>query len=640
MFWVWAGWMFLSSAILMAQSPAIDSMRTLAPDQRLPQRLATWQEMAFQFFSYVPDSGQYYAQRSLDVAEAQGLDSLAAEAYKYLGMYAYLTSDQEQAIAYYQQGADLHDQLGNERAAATVRANLGGAYLRQGAYTEALDANLAAFAFFERVADTPRMFILASNLSESFGSIEQPRKSLEYAQLNFRLNQIYSKGPLTLLPTKNLGNAYLDMVSVDSLFLDSALYYFRQTRAAFQHIDDPHNEGSNYNNLGYVFQLRWEFDSAYDAYARSYEVNKSIRRSSSTARALANMARIRIRQDRFSEAGILLDTAYTYVQESDETGTYEQIFRTMYELAEGENRPAAALKWYKQSEVIRDTLLNRERIQALSELQTRYETEKKDRQIAEQKTALVEADQARQELILGGVIGLMGLLILGGLGVYRYRLQQQKRLNEERLHQQQLRIRSTLSAQEEERGRLARDLHDSVGQVLAATRLQFGAFEKEVDRSAYSQALQVLDDACQEVRAISHTMMPRTLETLGLPAATRELAEKLILPTGMQVEVDVLGTERALDADKAVGAYRILQELVQNVLKHAEAKSIHIQLLYRAQHLMLMVEDDGKGLPADISKAGMGLSNIQLRADSLQAEFTLENSPAGTGTLATLHIPL
>lgn len=615
-------------------------MRAIALTQPLPQRLGTWQEMAYQFFAYVPDSGQYYAQGSLEAALEQGLDSLAAEAYKYLGMHAFLTGEQQKAIDFYAGGAALHDQLGNARAAATIRANLGSAYLRKGDFEASLDANLTALAYFEQAADTPRLYVLGNNISESYGTIKRPRKALEYAWFSYRLYEAYSPGPLTRTPYRDLGNAYLDMTERDSLFLDSALYYLRLTRKDFEQVNDPFNKSTIYNNLGYVYELRWEFDSAFRSYEVAYQINRSVGRYSSTAQGLANMADIRFRQNLLKQAGFWADSAYQYMQASDETGVYSRVFDVMYALAEAEDRPADALYWYKKSEGIKDTLLNRERVQSLSELQTRYETEKKDRQIAEQERALAEAAREQQQLILGSLIGLALLVVVGVLFFYRYRLQQQARLNAERLHQQQLRIRATLSAQEDERRRLAKDLHDSVGQVLAATRLQFGAFEKQVGKANFSHALGVLDDACREVRAISHTMMPRTLETLGLAAAARELAEKLILPTGIKVEVEVLGKEQQLPAGKEIGAYRILQELVQNVLKHAQASEMHIQLLYRPQHLMLLVEDNGQGLPAKLQRDGMGLNNIRLRAEALEADFSLENSPSGQGTLGTLHIPL
>lgn len=628
----------LSCSFLFAQTPALDSMRQVVSTQTGAQRIVTWQELAFQCLRYNTDSSQVFAQKSLEAAKRAGLDSLAAEAYKYLGMCAFLTSDQETAISRYQQAIALHERLGNGASAAAALANLGSAYNRIGDYEAALEAELRAQSYFEAHADTVRLFLIMGNIAELYGNIEAPRKSLEYAKRSFVLNKVYSRGPLTATPSSNLANSYLDMANLDNIYLDTALYYYRLARDEFSRTQDPFNQSVIYNNLGYVFELRTELDSAWEAYKHAYQLNRALNRPASASKALSNMAELRIEQGQLQEAAQHLDSAWHYMSLSDETGVYQRVYHAVYQLAEAENQPAKALAWYKKSEALRDTLLNRERVQSLAELQTRYETEKKDRQIAEQEVKLSEAARQQEQLIYGSLIGLLALLVVAGLVFYRYRLQQQARLNAERLEQQQLRIRATLQAQEEERGRFARDLHDSVGQVLAATRLQFGAFDSPTQDPAYGQALDTLDDACREVRAIAHTMMPRSLEEQGLDAAACELIEKAVLPAGIHAEVDVLGTSQPLSPEKQIAVYRILQELIQNVIKHAEATAVHIQLMYRAEQLILRVEDNGKGLPANLSRSGAGMNNINLRAEAVSAHFDLENGPDGRGTIATLRL--
>ncbi|MEO0472952.1 MAG: tetratricopeptide repeat protein [Bacteroidota bacterium] len=631
--------LFLITLCLSAQHPALDSMKRIAPTQSGTVQIGTWHEMAFLFIYFNIDSAQILGEKSLVQAQKLGEDSLVAESYLYLGMHANRTSQQKKAIEYYLKGIKIHQREGHAGRVASFQANLGSAYHHLGRFTEGLEMELKALDYYEEVNDLRRMQILLSNIAEAYASLEDYQSQLAYARKALALGytlHVPQKGT----SFSSLGKAFLNLSENNPVFLDSAILYFHKAVDNFAQFPDPQNEAAVYNNLGYSLRLQGKHQASLQAFREGVQLSRRMNKHTSTTKNFNNMALSLMELNRLDEAARYLDSAQLYMKRSDELSAYEAVHSSMGKLAEKSNQPAKALEWFKVSYDLRDTLLNRERVRVSTEMTEKYESAKKDQQIAEQKADLLTSKRQQEQVIWGSLLVILILGVLGLLLFYRYRLQQQARRNAERLEEQQLRVNATLQAQEDERGRLARDLHDAVGQVLAATRLQFGAFDKAIQSPAYHQALLNLDQACTDVRSIAHLMMPRTLEVEGLPAAIREMADKIIRPTGLAVQVDVLGQIHSLPENLRIGAYRIVQELVQNTLKHAQAHMLDIQLVFRAKQLIIRVEDDGIGMSEAGLTRGHGLSNIQLRASAMKATFSFENSSKSSGTRATLHIPI
>jgi signal transduction histidine kinase len=637
--WLLLGLFLFQAGHALSQTPTLDSLRQAATQQSGAEQVITWQELAFNFFYYAPDSGGIYARKSLQAAQRLREDSLEGEAYKYLGMHAFLTAQQDSAIAFYQRAADLHEAAGRYGAEASALANLGSAYNRKGLFDKSLEAQLKAFQYVEMAGDSNRMLLISSNISELYDNIEEFDKALEYSLFGYRTARTMWGEDMPGTYMASVARSYLSFVEQDPQFLDSALLYFRLARSAYLSKQDPINFAVALNNLGYTFELAGELDSAVSAYHQAFELTRAQGQTGSATKNLANLVEGYTKLGKLPQAQRWLDSASIYVEKTDEMAPLERVYTMASRLAEAQNQPARALQWLQAALPLRDSMLNATKVQALSTVRTQYEVEKKERQIAQQQAEIAEAKRAQQQGILGSLLGLTLLTLVGALLFYRARLRQQAALEAERLHQQQLRIRETLQTQEAERSRFSRDLHDSVGQVLAATRLQFGAFSDQLKEPRYTQALETLDEACQEVRSIAHTLMPRALRDADLPAALQELLDKRIRPAGLQASLDVLGKPHALSEQQAIGAYRILQELLQNVLKHAQASRVEVQLIYRTAHLLLRVEDDGLGISTK-AQPGAGIANMQLRAEAMGADLQLEPGPEGRGTSASLRLPL
>ncbi len=207
-------------------------------------------------------------------------------------------------------------------------------------------------------------------------------------------------------------------------------------------------------------------------------------------------------------------------------------------------------------------------------------------------------------------------------------------------------LTSILQGQEEERSRMAKDLHDGLGGMLSGIKLNLSSLEDNVamhhsDKILFSKSIVQLDNAIAEMRRVAHNMMPEALLKFGLSEAVQDYCDGINESNTVKIKYTGLGPASPMEKPAEVTLYRIIQELTNNAIKHAEAKSIFIQIARHDHGLTLTVEDDGKGFDANELNAvrGAGLRNVQSRVDYLKGSFIIDSEP-GKGTAVNIEIPV
>ena len=199
-----------------------------------------------------------------------------------------------------------------------------------------------------------------------------------------------------------------------------------------------------------------------------------------------------------------------------------------------------------------------------------------------------------------------------------------------------------LAAQEADRSRIARGLHDEVGQVLTAVLLELNALGPSLadDRQQeLAETKATVRRALEEVRRISRELRPEILEELGLVSALTELSSAFGRRGGLRVERDFDQALPPLSEEAELALYRVAQESLTNVMRHAGASQVLVSLRHVAGALRLIVRDDGRGLPTEREPAGAGIAGMQERALHIGARLTISSEPSG-GTEVRLDVPL
>ncbi|NDV42456.1 sensor histidine kinase [Flagellimonas sediminis] len=298
----------------------------------------------------------------------------------------------------------------------------------------------------------------------------------------------------------------------------------------------------------------------------------------------------------------------------------------------------------KQKQMEEEYKLSESSIEALADMKIKFEKDQLKIQLLEEEV-LNQKKQDHVNMLLFSLGGLL-LITLVGFLYYKNRMHTAKlELHEAQREQQIISMRSMLEGQEKERTRIARDLHDGLGNLLSSLKVNIGSLQINFDdnnsKKIYVSASQMIDEACTEVRKIAHEMMPQSLKKLGLRKAIEDLVKKMDAIHPFHAEFQVHGTEKVFDDNTNIMIFRIVQESLNNIVKYADAKEVLVQITYSDDWFDLTIEDDGVGFDPKSLKAdkGMGLKSIAFRTEFIGGTFDI-NSREGMGTLVTINIPL
>lgn len=192
-----------------------------------------------------------------------------------------------------------------------------------------------------------------------------------------------------------------------------------------------------------------------------------------------------------------------------------------------------------------------------------------------------------------------------------------------------------------ERKRLAEELHDGLGGTLGGIKMRLSHFEPHIGSEQFGNLLKDLGLACEEVRSISHNLMPSILLDTSLDQVISNYVGKLIDPNTTKVNLDFYPIKEleGLEIEVKSELYRIIQEVLQNVSKYAEATNVNLSLMKAENELQLLVEDNGVGFDLDDAKTGIGIKNIKSRVESLKGVFSID-SYKGRGTTVSIVVPI
>ena len=312
-----------------------------------------------------------------------------------------------------------------------------------------------------------------------------------------------------------------------------------------------------------------------------------------------------------------------------------------------------AYLYLEKYNITKDSLNNTAQNIAISDLDKKYQTAEKNKQILESEA------KRKQSLLLLIVVSL--LLILGSIIYFlsyknskrKQKLaEQQKELEKQKnltlLKEQEITtINAMINGQEKERKQIAEDLHDNLGSVLATLKLHFDNLKINKDQKKINQeelfnkTENLIDEAYLKVRSIAHAKNAGVIANQGLLLAVKMMADKISSANKINIQVIDFGLNKRLENSLELTIFRIIQELTTNVLKHADAKNLTINISQFKENLNIILEDDGKGFEVKkvIFKDGIGLSSIKTRIKHLKGTFEID-ATIGKGTSILLNIPI
>lgn len=386
---------------------------------------------------------------------------------------------------------------------------------------------------------------------------------------------------------------------------------------------------------------------------RSIEVSDSLNSLNSYAFSSIALAQTYEKMGQHFEAVGVLDKASQKINASKKPQIKLYLYSELSRISALANNYKDALQYKIQETAVRDTITSDKMQRNIAELEVKFDTEQKERKIAEQNLELEKETRQKNQILIGLIA--LGLLLVVTYLFFRKRLQYQKTIaaQNEAIQQKEilalqqenklLALNSMIEGQEAERLRIAKDLHDSLGGLLSTVKAHFTTIQKEIEQleklNITEKTNSLIDEACIEVRRISHNMMPHALSMSGLEGAISDAADNF-KAEGYQVTLEVKDLPEKIEGTREIMIYRLIQEILSNIRKHADAKSILIQLISHENEINLMVEDDGKGFNFHeaLEKGGLGLKSINSRVQFLDGSIDWDTAP-GKGTTVNISIP-
>ena len=488
------------------------------------------------------------------------------------------------------------------------------------------------------------------NIYEDQGRIERAIEYLTLAEIEFR-----SSGNLrALLKVQlNLANCYWDQNKTDK-----ALILFRRTLPTAIEGAFSETESIIYQNIGAIYSERRMLDSASVYFNKSIEIKKRSGDREGVLETLKSTGEIALLRNNILSAlklyqeGLIIATELGYLEEMEFlTG---QISTCYQELGNWEQ----ATFFLEKASDLRDSIA----LKLNDALVYEIDYEKEKRRVAELELQLKEraAELEKQRFILLVAIGVGSCLLLIFYILYQLSLNRRKRLEAQKEtlkkekeindlinKQEQAELSAMYNGQEKERNRIALELHDKLGGMLSMVKLYFKSIDQQIDAlkeeniKQYQKATELLDEACDETRKIAHELSSKGLGQVGLFSTIEKMQLRINDSGQIKFYLSTHGSDQDLKALNQISIYRIIQELVNNILKHSVATEFSVQLNVFDEVFNVVIEDDGIGFDPNqlIHSSGIGLRESKSRVESMHGTFAVD-SGRGAGTTITIDIPL
>ena len=571
-------------------------------------------------------------------------------AIQYTGIVLSDQGKYDEAIIYYQRAILVFETIPYEAGVASTYVNIGNIYKRKADYSKAIDNYLAGTRLFELIGDTSRLIYAYTNIGSVLSDVEQYDKSLRYNHRSLELSILVKDSASICDGLVNIGS-----IELDNGMLDDALLNYKSALRIAEKTDDTYMLFLIYNGLSNISARKNNYIKALQESKLSLNYATILGNPALVSMALAQTGYNFKNLRQLDSAGYYLNQSIQLAQRNQSREVLISAYLWMAELQEELNNHKSSLKWYKQYQLLQEAASGERQTRIVAGLEIEFETEKKDLELKE-KSLEIERNEALLAKRNYFIIALFGALIsaLVFFLLVRRSLRQKKIIAEKdasiqqdkvaklKKEQQVISLKSMMEGQEKERLRIAKDLHDGLGGMLSSIKLYFRKIGTENERLQESKdfikAVDLLDTTSSEARKISHNLMPGALVKFGLVEALNDFCNNIGGSNSFAIEFQSYGIDHRLPEDKEIMIYRIVQELVNNIVKHAEASEAIVQLICNDKIVYLTVEDNGKGFnPTDIKKPGVGMNNIRSRVDYLNGKMEID-SKADIGTTVSVEI--
>lgn len=582
-----------------------------------------------------PDKALQIGLAALSISEQNNLQDKIVESNYHLGLIYIQKGDYKSALDYFSKNLKSGITTSNSNFISRASINMANIYMAQGKYNSALDRYLAALKITESGKDKDLLYVNYLCLGITYYYLKNYSKSLEFYEKCSAIEK--EKGePAKMAYTYNA----MGVIYKETGNYKKATEFLERTQKIALQSGDSSILSHNLGNLGEVYGLEGNFEKAKTFLEQGLAIQNRLKDDKGIGESLIHLGNLQLKFNKAKEA-------ITYYTKALEVGERIGISDIIKDANKGLSESYSELKDFKKAldyqkafSMVKDSLFNSTSSMQIADMQTRYETDKKEQEnillTKENDIKGLEIDkQKSQRNVL--VVTFLVIILLGGLVYNSTRLSNRNKI----LAEKELRNMAVFQAQEKEKMQLSKELHDGLGPLLSLIKLNVSSIKTEPEsEKMLSEVKELTTESIKEVRNISHALAPSLLQKQGLEAALNEFLDQVKTSGTLQTELEYSVKEK-LSPETEINFYRIVQEAVNNVIKHAEANKVWISIKGDGSEIEFRIIDNGKGFLVDKTRStnGNGMNNIYSRVDFLKGQLVI-NSNEGKGTQFIISIPL
>ena len=604
----------------------IDSLKIeLKKQQPDSVKMQVLSDLSYYYLYQSTDTSLVYGKELVEFSSQKQSEEFKAKAYRNLGNAFMYSNQYDSAFVYFDRAFQVIDK--NEFDKSAIYSSIGMLQKRRGNYEDALNTYFDGIRYDDETNNEYGKFIKLLNAASVYFVLENIDKSIEMQIKAVAISDATDNPNITYAKGTILNNIAVNYISVKDYI--KAMEYLEKSLVFNLKSENKKEIARTYNNIGAVYekqnQLKKALGNLNKALLLRNEIGDVDELIETHMELGATYGKLHLGKKSIYHYTIALEKAKSAENLSLISETYLSISNN-YGL---QDNPIKELENYRYHIQYRDSIFKLTNLESLNEIDAKYESEKKDKELVKQELEIQKTSTKFNYLL-----GLSAFLLVSILLLWFLFKQRQKRKNQEivtlkREHQIKT-LESLIEGEEKERFRIAKELHDGVNGDLSAIKYKLSSL-LEMNNMVIKEAITMIDDSCQQVRAISHNLVPQSLENFNLEEAIQEYCNHMDAIHTPKISFQKIGDYIKIGKKSEVNIFRIIQELVSNSIKHADASEINVQISCRDQQMHITFEDNGIGFNADnIESDGIGLKNIKSRIDYLHGSMDLISNENGT----------
>lgn len=604
----------------------IDSLRKkLLAETKAEVQAGILSDLCWNYITISIDSSLKYGEKAIEKALEANDRKILAQARNDYGIALMLKGDYQEAMTSFIEAKATRDQLGDKEGVASLDLKMGNLYFKMAKPDSAMHYYTAALGFYEGAGRGMEASIILGNIGSTYFGMKAYDKALSYSRKSLELQKKMNRNAEAAGTLVNIGNIYFEQKDTTR-----AIESYREAEKVAGEAQSSSPLAAAWNNLSNIYLARGHFAEAKSLVMKSIALREKLGETSELSSGQLTLAIILITEGKYREALPLLRRVRDVFEGNDSMERLSSVYMQLAKTFGGLHQTDSLNYYLARYEATVKSLTEKEMLKISADLETQYQSEKKDAELERSRLKIRE-----RNFLLAGSAALLVLLGVIALLVVRGQRRKNRQQQKEHEYMQALARAESENRLKEQRIGISRELHDNIGSYLTFLDTSI----KNLDQPDPSRISQLRELTAETITELRKTVWLINKPNVNVMEWAVKLADLYRRVPQAEVSWQDLPEDVVLNTQQATSLLRVVQEAVNNALKHSGSERVEVEVDYMAGTLQVGVRDTGRGFDPEESTAGFGLRNMQQRMEEAGGRVQVV-SRKGEGTRVEIELPL